>query len=64
MVRQGKVTASDLQNIPPDACACMVFARSAAMAFNRYADHRFDSMNPRTASQGDTVRQNLKASMH
>ncbi len=31
--------------------ACMVFARSAAMAFNRYADMHFDSMNPRTAGR-------------
>jgi 4-hydroxybenzoate polyprenyltransferase len=29
----------------------MVGARSAAMAFNRLADHRFDSLNPRTASR-------------
>jgi 4-hydroxybenzoate polyprenyltransferase len=28
---------------------CMVFARSAAMAFNRYLDQRFDAKNPRTA---------------
>lgn len=28
---------------------CMVFARSAAMAFNRYLDRDFDSKNPRTA---------------
>jgi 4-hydroxybenzoate polyprenyltransferase len=28
---------------------CMVFARSAAMAFNRYLDRRFDALNPRTA---------------
>jgi 4-hydroxybenzoate polyprenyltransferase len=28
---------------------CMVFARSAAMAFNRYIDHKFDAANPRTA---------------
>ena len=28
---------------------CMVFARSAAMAFNRLADRRFDADNPRTA---------------
>ena len=27
---------------------CMVFARNAAMAFNRYADRNFDKMNPRT----------------
>ena len=27
---------------------CMVFARNAAMAFNRYADRKFDSLNPRT----------------
>ena len=28
---------------------CMVFARSAAMAFNRYIDRAFDALNPRTA---------------
>lgn len=28
--------------------ACMVFARSAAMAFNRIADWKFDAANPRT----------------
>ncbi|HMZ45770.1 MAG TPA: UbiA-like polyprenyltransferase [Chitinophagaceae bacterium] len=28
---------------------CMVSARSAAMAFNRYLDRNFDSKNPRTA---------------
>lgn len=28
---------------------CMVFARSAAMAFNRYLDHKIDALNPRTA---------------
>ncbi|HWR75426.1 MAG TPA: UbiA-like polyprenyltransferase [Bacteroidales bacterium] len=31
--------------------ACMIFARSAAMAFNRYADYRYDSLNPRTAAR-------------
>lgn len=30
---------------------CMVFARSAAMAFNRYIDRRFDALNPRTANR-------------
>lgn len=30
---------------------CMVFARSAAMAFNRYIDRRFDLKNPRTATR-------------
>ncbi len=29
--------------------ACMVFARSAAMAFNRYLDRHIDAQNPRTA---------------
>lgn len=29
--------------------ACMVFARTAAMAFNRYVDRDIDSKNPRTA---------------
>lgn len=28
--------------------ACMVFARSAAMAFNRFADRNYDARNPRT----------------
>ncbi len=28
--------------------SCMVFARSAAMGFNRYIDRKFDSKNPRT----------------
>ena len=30
---------------------CMVTARSAAMGFNRLADHRFDARNPRTAGR-------------
>ena len=28
---------------------CMVFARSAAMGFNRWLDEKFDALNPRTA---------------
>ena len=28
---------------------CMIFARSAAMAFNRFLDRQFDAKNPRTA---------------
>ena len=28
---------------------CMVFARNAAMGFNRYLDRKFDKLNPRTA---------------
>ena len=28
---------------------CMIFARNAAMAFNRYADRHIDLLNPRTA---------------
>ena len=30
---------------------CMVFARSAAMSFNRYLDRRYDALNPRTAKR-------------
>ncbi len=30
---------------------CMVFARNAAMGFNRLIDRRFDEQNPRTASR-------------
>lgn len=31
--------------------ACMVFARNAAMAFNRYLDRDVDALNPRTANR-------------
>jgi 4-hydroxybenzoate polyprenyltransferase len=30
---------------------CMIFARSAAMGFNRYIDRKFDAMNPRTKTR-------------
>ena len=30
---------------------CMVFARNAAMSFNRYADRKIDAKNPRTAQR-------------
>ncbi|MFN8242263.1 MAG: UbiA-like polyprenyltransferase [Bacteroidales bacterium] len=30
---------------------CMIFARNAAMGFNRLADRKFDALNPRTASR-------------
>ena len=30
---------------------CMIFARSAAMAFNRYLDRDIDAKNPRTATR-------------
>lgn len=30
---------------------CMIFARNAAMGFNRLADRRYDSVNPRTAKR-------------
>lgn len=30
---------------------CMIFARSAAMAFNRYVDRHIDAKNPRTATR-------------
>jgi len=30
---------------------CMVFARNAAMGFNRIADKRFDALNPRTSGR-------------
>lgn len=40
--------AGDLQKLLL-VVLCMIFARSAAMAFNRYLDRRFDAKNPRTA---------------
>jgi 4-hydroxybenzoate polyprenyltransferase len=30
---------------------CMIFARNAAMGFNRIADNRFDALNPRTKNR-------------
>src|SRR4051812_41492840 len=30
---------------------CMIFARSAAMAFNRFIDRRFDALNPRNKNR-------------
>jgi 4-hydroxybenzoate polyprenyltransferase len=43
----GQEFALDLAGI----LLCMVFARSAAMAFNRLADRHFDAANPRTANR-------------
>jgi 4-hydroxybenzoate polyprenyltransferase len=43
----GSFRALDLAGI----LLCMVFARSAAMAFNRLADRRLDAANPRTAKR-------------
>jgi 4-hydroxybenzoate polyprenyltransferase len=43
--REGTFRVVDLIGI----LLCMVFARSAAMAFNRLADRRIDAQNPRTA---------------
>jgi 4-hydroxybenzoate polyprenyltransferase len=42
---QGRFEALQLLGI----LLCMVFARSAAMGFNRLADRRLDAMNPRTS---------------
>ncbi len=30
---------------------CMIFARNAAMGFNRLADRKYDSLNPRTSAR-------------
>jgi 4-hydroxybenzoate polyprenyltransferase len=40
---------------------CMVFARSAAMAFNRYIDRDIDSANPRTAKIREIPNGTIKA---
>src|SRR5437016_8694193 len=39
--------------------ACMVFARTAAMLFNRLADWTLDQRNPRTASRYQLVPKTL-----
>src|SRR6059058_1366197 len=43
----GAFSALDLVGI----LLCLVFARSAAMAFNRLADRHLDALNPRTAAR-------------
>ena len=51
---------------------CMIFARNAAMGFNRLADKRFDALNPRTknreipsgAIEYQQQLQSLSSSMH
>ena len=40
---------------------CMIFARSAAMAFNRYIDKDIDTANPRTAIVREIPNGNIKA---
>jgi 4-hydroxybenzoate polyprenyltransferase len=40
---------------------CMIFARSAAMAFNRYIDRDVDLKNPRTASVREIPNGSIKA---
>jgi len=53
----GFLMAMDTTNDRPDIIViaatllCLVFARNAAMSFNRIIDKRFDSMNPRTAQR-------------
>ncbi len=40
---------------------CMIFARSAAMAFNRYIDRDIDTANPRTAQVREIPNGSIKA---
>ncbi len=44
-------TTAELATLFILVVACMVFARSAAMAFNRYLDRNYDALNPRTATR-------------
>ena len=41
---------------------CMVFARSAAMAFNRYIDRDIDTINPRTSEIREIPSKKIKPS--
>jgi 4-hydroxybenzoate polyprenyltransferase len=43
--------SSDSLRVMLSVIACMIFARSAAMAFNRYLDRDVDAKNPRTANR-------------
>jgi len=45
----GRALNLDWLRILLSVILCMVFARSAAMAFNRWLDRHFDARNPRTA---------------
>jgi len=50
------LTVEEGRSLPPvrhyaGILLCMVFARSAAMAFNRLVDRHWDALNPRTASR-------------
>lgn len=48
----GVIDVTVINNIPLKlflVILCMIFARSAAMAFNRWLDKNFDAANPRTA---------------
>lgn len=47
--QQGSLTGKDILIKLLLVLLCMVTARSAAMAFNRYLDRHFDAQNPRTA---------------
>jgi 4-hydroxybenzoate polyprenyltransferase len=40
---------SHIIKVFPLVIGCMIFARSAAMGFNRWLDVKFDALNPRTA---------------
>lgn len=44
-----EISTSDLSLKFVLVVLCMIFARSAAMAFNRFLDRQFDALNPRTA---------------
>lgn len=48
-VLQDGITPKPLWKVFVMVILCMVTARSAAMAFNRYLDRHFDAQNPRTA---------------
>src|ERR1700760_4768624 len=45
----GNGTRGDIFRLFVLVVLCMIFARSAAMAFNRWLDVEFDAKNPRTA---------------
>lgn len=46
-----KTPATNFALLFVEVLMCMVFARSAAMSFNRWLDRHFDALNPRTAQR-------------
>ena len=59
LAQEGALTSLTLQKLAL-VVLCMVFARSAAMAFNRYIDRDIDAKNPKLSSILDWYQKDFK----